>query len=487
MSKNAKRKPARAAAFAAAAAAKPAPAAAAPAKPALGAEAEDDFGNLLDAESASAGISAADLEVSDDEDMDTDGPRSVSKAVAASDDEAEAEEEAVLGGSDAEGDGDETQPDSKKRKRAAKEKSKERKKKKFAESLERATLREHTPLAQAESLARHLLDYTINDQKMTSLEVQDKLIPESCFLDLGDIDTANDDLYPDVIRAAIPNIEDYFPDPETGRPKSSKMSLRKQGPLVLILCSSGIRCMDVIRKLRPLTGGDYEAGSSGPSFRGGRGGARGGRGGGRGGFNDSRKPRDPNGAMKLRVGKLFAKHMKLEEQVQYLDGYAVHVAVGTPNRIAKLLEAGALKTGNLRSIILDVTYRDAKQRTLFTAAESRVEFFQLYLEHLANLCKGVKPADVAAPAAAPTPAAKDADGEDDAATSTSVTVRIADDEDEAEADGAKAATETADPDAPTMSKKKAKKEARRKAQAAKAAAAAAAAAVPASPPLMCIF
>ena len=39
-----------------------------------------------------------------------------------------------------------------------------------------------------------------------------------------------------------------------------------------------------------------------------------------------------------RVGKLFAKHLKAAEQVDFLRTTLVDIAVGTPNRLAKIME-----------------------------------------------------------------------------------------------------------------------------------------------------
>jgi hypothetical protein len=41
---------------------------------------------------------------------------------------------------------------------------------------------------------------------------------------------------------------------------------------------------------------------------------------------------------KCRVAKLFAKHMKTEEQAKQLAGNYLPIAVGTPARVKKLLE-----------------------------------------------------------------------------------------------------------------------------------------------------
>lgn len=100
------------------------------------------------------------------------------------------------------------------------------------------------------------------------------------------------------------------------------------------------------------------------------------------------------------VAKLFAKHFKLEEHVTYLKRTKVGAAVGTPGRIGKLLcETGklhlfsfsfaadgnvafridALSFSALTHIMLDVTFRDAKKRTLLDIPETRDEVFRTVL------------------------------------------------------------------------------------------------------------
>lgn len=65
------------------------------------------------------------------------------------------------------------------------------------------------------------------------------------------------------------------------------------------------------------------------------------------------------------VAKLFAKHMKLEEQASFLASKRFLFAVGTPNRILKLLEMGALSLQQTRLVVLDSTWTDAKKRNIF--------------------------------------------------------------------------------------------------------------------------
>jgi len=79
------------------------------------------------------------------------------------------------------------------------------------------------------------------------------------------------------------------------------------------------------------------------------------------------------------VAKLFAKHFKLEEHVAYLKRTKIGAAVGTPGRLGKLLENGALLTSALTHIILDVSYRDAKQRCVLDIPETRDEVFKTVL------------------------------------------------------------------------------------------------------------
>jgi len=80
------------------------------------------------------------------------------------------------------------------------------------------------------------------------------------------------------------------------------------------------------------------------------------------------------------VAKLFAKHFKLEEHVTYLRRTKVGAAVGTPGRIGKLLcETDALSFSALTHIMLDVTFQDAKKRTLLDIPETRDEVFKTVL------------------------------------------------------------------------------------------------------------
>ena len=82
------------------------------------------------------------------------------------------------------------------------------------------------------------------------------------------------------------------------------------------------------------------------------------------------------------IGKLFARHMKFDEQVANLQGEAkrVRVAVGTVNRVLKLLDAGALSLERTRYLVVDCE-QTVKKLLMFNMPDSRVDFQRLFLDH----------------------------------------------------------------------------------------------------------
>ncbi|XP_078156454.1 U3 containing 90S pre-ribosomal complex subunit [Carex rostrata] len=77
-----------------------------------------------------------------------------------------------------------------------------------------------------------------------------------------------------------------------------------------------------------------------------------------------------------RPAKLFAKHLKVEEQVNLLK-VQVNIACGTPSRIKKLIDMEALSLKRLKLVVLDMQ-RDAKAFSLFTLPQVSAEFWDLY-------------------------------------------------------------------------------------------------------------
>jgi protein CMS1 len=108
------------------------------------------------------------------------------------------------------------------------------------------------------------------------------------------------------------------------------------------------------------------------------------------------------------VAKLFARHFRLHEHVAHLKNTKVGAAVGTPGRIGKLLcDTGeqclsffhrptlskhyldAFTLSALTHIILDVTYRDAKQMSLLDISQVRDEVFKSVLG-CSRVIEGIK-------------------------------------------------------------------------------------------------
>ena len=68
-------------------------------------------------------------------------------------------------------------------------------------------------------------------------------------------------------------------------------------------------------------------------------------------------------SLKTKVAKLFAKHFKLQDQIELLQK-RWPVVVGTPNRLAKLAETGALSFAATRLILIDAG-KDSKGFDIF--------------------------------------------------------------------------------------------------------------------------
>ena len=77
-----------------------------------------------------------------------------------------------------------------------------------------------------------------------------------------------------------------------------------------------------------------------------------------------------------KISKLFAKHIKITEQVEVLAKHHYPIAVGTPNRVEKLLELGALCLRNIELIIVDMD-QDAKHYTILNLPGVAEDFYKL--------------------------------------------------------------------------------------------------------------
>jgi hypothetical protein len=81
-----------------------------------------------------------------------------------------------------------------------------------------------------------------------------------------------------------------------------------------------------------------------------------------------------------RIAKLFAKHIKVEEQVDMLREYNP-IAVGTPHRLNKLVDIGALTLSNTKLVLIDMT-ADEKLFTLLNSPNVKEDFFKFLVENM---------------------------------------------------------------------------------------------------------
>lgn len=85
--------------------------------------------------------------------------------------------------------------------------------------------------------------------------------------------------------------------------------------------------------------------------------------------------------IKCKIAKLFAKHFKVEEQMEMLSKEYFPIALGTPNRLRKLIEVGALSLRRAALVLVDVT-PDSKQFTVLTLKEVNTDFYRLMYDHV---------------------------------------------------------------------------------------------------------
>ncbi|XP_065649934.1 protein CMSS1 isoform X4 [Hydra vulgaris] len=88
--------------------------------------------------------------------------------------------------------------------------------------------------------------------------------------------------------------------------------------------------------------------------------------------------------------KLFAKHFKINEQADFLNKNVIHLGVGTPNRVAKLIELGNLSIKHLSYIVIDWTWKDDKKRSIWNMHGVKDDFLELFQKYILPKCKSSK-------------------------------------------------------------------------------------------------
>ena len=131
------------------------------------------------------------------------------------------------------------------------------------------------------------------------------------------------------------------------KPKAKKL----QRPFVLVLTSSAIRCIEIQKQLE--------------------------------------KSNELIQKKRLRWMHAFAKHKKLNEQIEMLNKSKTptHLVLGTPQRIAQLVEANALMLSCVKYVIIDYSHRDCKLKRFIDIPDIRQEFLGFTFKSLFQLNK----------------------------------------------------------------------------------------------------
>lgn len=161
----------------------------------------------------------------------------------------------------------------------------------------------------AKAIRKHFKD-------CTAVELEDKYLPARAFLDTT----------PFSQDRSLDHLAQYLETFAGGRENLTKPVQRSQ-PHTLVICPSGIRAADVTRTLR--------------TFR----------------------------TDESAVAKLFAKHLKLKDTIDYVGKTKFGFGIGTPVRLNDLIAADAMHLHALERIVIDGSYLDEKRRTIFSMKE----------------------------------------------------------------------------------------------------------------------
>ncbi|KAM8976172.1 protein CMSS1 isoform 3-T3 [Pelodytes ibericus] len=218
-------------------------------------------------------------------------------------------------------------PDGKKEKRCSREvavqkeaekedppaKSKRRKKKTITDVLATSAPKAGTP----EDLQSLLLEHFGNTRSV--IELEELKLPDSGYAKANDLSHT---------------LSSYL---NLICPKWSKLSKKhkeKKSLLLLVVCSSAHRALELIKLINAFKGD-------------------------------------------AKIMKLFAKHIKIQDQIKWLGKNIIHLGVGTPGRIKALIEQDGLSLESLKYLVLDWNWRDQKLRRMMDIPEVKKETLEL--------------------------------------------------------------------------------------------------------------
>ncbi|XP_059355853.1 protein CMSS1 isoform X2 [Carassius carassius] len=168
-----------------------------------------------------------------------------------------------------------------------------------------------------------------HSQTRSVIEQEELMLSESCFLSSNDL---------------THSLSSYLKEVCPKWAKIQKQHSQTRSVVLLIVCGSALRTIDLIKHLIAFKG-------------------------------------------QAKVLKLFAKHIKVDEQIKLLSKGVTHIAVGTPGRICALLEKEGLTTQGLKYLVLDWNYRDQKHRRMVDIPEVKGDLLKMMDHGLIQSCR----------------------------------------------------------------------------------------------------
>ncbi|KAK7882399.1 hypothetical protein WMY93_028573 [Mugilogobius chulae] len=162
--------------------------------------------------------------------------------------------------------------------------------------------------------------------KFSVIEQEELQLKDSCFLTCNDL---------------THSLSSYLKQICPKWAKIQKQHTEKSSVVLLIVCSSALRTIELIKQLTTFKG-------------------------------------------EAKVLKLFAKHIKIEEQIKLLQKGVTHIGVGTPGRISALIEKEGLILQSLRHVVVDWNWRDQKLRRMVDIPEIKLDFMNLIEKIIRN-------------------------------------------------------------------------------------------------------
>ncbi|XP_042350107.1 protein CMSS1, partial [Plectropomus leopardus] len=207
--------------------------------------------------------------------------------------------------------------------KSAKPKRKRKKKKTITDVLSSSEPKAGCPADLQSVVAQYFSD------KLSVIEQEELKLQDSSFLSSNDLTHT----FSSYLKQVCPKWS-----------KIQKQHTAKSSVVLLVVCSSALRTIELIKQLTAFKG-------------------------------------------EAKAVKLFAKHIKIEEQVKLLQKGVTHIGVGTPGRISALIEKEGLSLQALRYVVLDWNWRDQKLRRMVDVPEVKLDFMKLLESGILTGCK----------------------------------------------------------------------------------------------------